>query len=196
MNGFPQWFFCPTTILRAGPEAKKYGDKWVYAVVVSFPWIQILRRCLGLQARATVWALSSDGNLKINHVRPLFHWVRGLNFEPQWERFNHLMQKEISMSQVIKGSVHHYRYNPTDANGVVQPLADNVFPQWSIQSGDASVVAAADGLTAAVTYGHTNGEVVVAADYTYPDGDKIPTATFAETVVDPEDTQATITKID
>lgn len=97
---------------------------------------------------------------------------------------------------VLKGSVHHYAYNPTDANDVAQPLASGVLPVWTIQSGDATVAPAADGLSAAVTFGSTDGDVVIAADYTYPDGDKIPTATITETVIDAEDTKATITKID
>src|SRR4051812_5525906 len=92
MKGFPQFFWCPTVIFRAGPETGAYGDPWDYAVLVSFPWLQILRRTIGIPASCMIWALSTKGRgagerkLDWSYAVPLFRWLREIGYAPEWER--------------------------------------------------------------------------------------------------------------
>lgn len=100
MKGFPQWFFCPTVIYRGGPKAEKYGDAWDYAVLVSFPWRQILRRIFRRPATATIWALSTKGatgndkRFDWAYAVPAFRWLRKLGFKPTWERMCDDLERE------------------------------------------------------------------------------------------------------
>lgn len=87
IQGFPQWFFCPTAIYRVGAKAKRHEDPWRYAVLVEFSWRQMLRRLLHFPATAKIWALSADGEFDWPHARPILRWVRQLGYKPIWDRF-------------------------------------------------------------------------------------------------------------
>jgi hypothetical protein len=86
MKGFPQMIWHPCAIFRVGPAADHYGAQWQYAVVVRFPWWSILRRLMGLEAVAPINALCADGNFKMAYAKPIQRWVRGLGFQPRWDR--------------------------------------------------------------------------------------------------------------
>jgi hypothetical protein len=96
VKGFPQTFWCPTTIFRAGPHTDHARADWDRAVVVEWPWWQMVRRrLLGLQAKAFIWALSTkdEGGAELDaaakrklalYARPCFDYIEGYGYEPDW----------------------------------------------------------------------------------------------------------------
>jgi hypothetical protein len=103
VKGFPQFFWCPTVIFRAGPDTAEYGDPWDFALLVEFPWLQIVRRTIGLRATCTIWALSTKGkeagDRKVNwsYAVPLFRWLKKTGFTPEWERICDKTNPEMGM---------------------------------------------------------------------------------------------------
>ena len=94
MRGFPQFIWSPSAIFRVGPDAERHGDDWRYAVVVQFPWLQIVRRCLGLSCSAVIRALSADGEFNWSHAQPILGWVRSLGYTPVWDRVRKVKNAE------------------------------------------------------------------------------------------------------
>lgn len=101
MKGFPQIIWSPCVIYRMGPEAERHGDGWRYAVVIEFPWLQLLRRLIGLRAKAIVHALSADGEFKISYARPAFRWASRLGFRLTWFRMRRKKDAEREMGPSV-----------------------------------------------------------------------------------------------
>lgn len=95
---------------------------------------------------------------------------------------------------IVQGSTHTATAVFTDANGVTRPL--HSIPAWSASpDGLVTLAPAEDGMTCGITAGSTDGDVTLTVT---AEGDPSPgvntiTGTFDLSVVDPEDTQVTIT---
>lgn len=94
----------------------------------------------------------------------------------------------------IQGSSHTATANLTDAGGVFRPLPAGIVPVWAVDNAVITLSPAADGMTCPFTCGSTDGDFNLTCTVTYADGDVI-TGNFAGSVVDPEDTQVTITVV-
>jgi len=95
----------------------------------------------------------------------------------------------------IQGSSHTATLALTDANGVARPLPAGIVPAWSVTpAGAVALTPAADGLSATFVAGTTDGLFTLTAVTTYADGDVV-TVDFEGEIVDPEDTQGTITVV-
>lgn len=97
-----------------------------------------------------------------------------------------------SMNNITQGATKTATLNLTDANGVARPLPAGVVPVWTVDNPVVALTPAADGLTCVVVAGTTDGDATLTATTTYADGDAV-VVTLAVSVVDPEDTQGTIT---
>lgn len=100
---------------------------------------------------------------------------------------------DLTMSfNIIQGAKKIARLNLADPKGVFRPLPAGVIPVWTVDDALVELAPADDGLSCEFTALDADGPFNLTATVTYADGDVV-TTSIAGVVVDPEDTQATIT---